>query len=52
MLTANALEDHVRESLAAGADRHISKPVNAAALLDAIADLLILRATATLSAAA
>jgi signal transduction histidine kinase/CheY-like chemotaxis protein len=52
MLTANALEEHVRESLAAGADRHISKPVNAAALLDAIADLLIARASATLSAAA
>jgi signal transduction histidine kinase/AmiR/NasT family two-component response regulator len=53
MLTANAMDDHVRESLDAGADRHLSKPVNAAALLDAIAELLIARAqAATLSAAA
>ena len=37
MLTANALDEHVRASLAAGADLHLSKPLRAADLLDAIA---------------
>ncbi len=37
MLTANALDEHVRASLTAGADLHLSKPLRAAELLDAIA---------------
>jgi signal transduction histidine kinase/ActR/RegA family two-component response regulator len=40
MLTANALDEHVRASLEAGADRHIAKPVRAEELLNAIADFL------------
>jgi len=40
MLTANAMDEHVKGSLAAGADRHISKPVRAMELLDAIASLI------------
>ena len=39
MLTANALDEHVRASLVAGADLHLSKPLRAAELLDAIAAL-------------
>ncbi len=39
MLTANALDEHVQSSLAAGADLHLSKPLRAAELLDAIATL-------------
>ncbi len=39
MLTANALDEHVQASLAAGADLHLSKPLRAAELLDAIAAL-------------
>ncbi len=39
MLTANALDEHVRASLNAGADLHLSKPLRAAELLDAIAAL-------------
>jgi signal transduction histidine kinase/CheY-like chemotaxis protein len=39
MLTANALDDHVRASLEAGADRHLSKPIRAAGLIDAIAEV-------------
>ena len=39
MLTANALDEHVRASLAAGADLHLSKPLRAAELLDAIASV-------------
>ncbi len=39
MLTANALDEHVRASLAAGADLHLSKPLRAAELLDAVAGL-------------
>jgi CheY-like chemotaxis protein/anti-sigma regulatory factor (Ser/Thr protein kinase) len=39
MLTANALREHVEASLAAGADGHLSKPIRAAELLDAIAAL-------------
>ena len=37
MLTANALDEHMRASLAAGADLHLCKPLRAAELLDAIA---------------
>ncbi|WP_374570726.1 ATP-binding protein [Phenylobacterium sp.] len=37
MLTANALDEHVRASLEAGADLHLSKPIRAASLISAIA---------------
>jgi len=36
-LSANALQEHVTEALAAGADGHITKPVRAVVLLDAVA---------------
>ena len=36
MLTANALDEHVRASLEAGADAHLSKPIRADALIEAI----------------
>jgi CheY-like chemotaxis protein len=38
-VTANALSEHVAASHAAGADRHISKPIVADVLLATIADL-------------
>jgi len=41
MLTANALDEHVNASLAAGADRHLSKPVRAAELIDTITLLVL-----------
>jgi signal transduction histidine kinase/CheY-like chemotaxis protein len=40
MLTANALDEHVRASSQAGADMHISKPIRADSLLEAMAELL------------
>jgi CheY-like chemotaxis protein len=40
MLTANALPEHVAASHAAGADRHLEKPITLAALLDALNDVL------------
>ncbi len=40
MLTANALDEHVRASLEAGADSHLSKPVRADTLLAAVAGAL------------
>jgi len=36
MLTANALSEHVEAGMAAGADRHLSKPFDAAELLDLV----------------
>ena len=36
MLTANALDEHIRASHEAGADLHLSKPIRAAALIEAI----------------
>ena len=39
MLTANALDEHVQASLAAGADRHLSKPLRPMDLLNAVASL-------------
>jgi signal transduction histidine kinase/ActR/RegA family two-component response regulator len=36
MLTANAMDEHVRASLAAGADEHLSKPIRPHALIHAI----------------
>lgn len=40
MLTANALDEHVRASLEAGADRHLSKPIRAASLIACIVGVL------------
>ena len=40
MLTANALDEHVRASRDAGADQHLSKPIRATALLSAIAEAI------------
>jgi CheY-like chemotaxis protein len=40
-LTASALEDDVKRSLDAGCDRHISKPVKKAVLLDAIGEATV-----------
>ena len=39
MLTANALPDHIAASKAAGADRHLAKPFDAAELLALVAEL-------------
>ena len=39
MLTANALPDHVAAAQAAGADRHLAKPFDAAELLAVVAEL-------------
>lgn len=39
VLSANAMTHHVAESLEAGADAHMPKPINPAALLDKIAEL-------------
>jgi CheY-like chemotaxis protein len=36
MLTANALDEHVRSSFESGADLHISKPIRPQALIEAI----------------
>ena len=36
MLTANALDEHVRASHDAGADQHLSKPIRATSLIEAI----------------
>lgn len=36
MLTANALDEHVKASLEAGADQHLAKPIRADALIEAI----------------
>jgi len=44
MLTANALPEHVAASLAAGADRHLEKPVTLPALLEALNEVLIVGA--------
>ena len=40
MLTANALPEHVAASRAAGADRHLEKPVTLAAMLEALNEVL------------
>ena len=40
MLTANSLPQHIEASLAAGADRHLAKPVTAAALFEALSAVL------------
>jgi CheY-like chemotaxis protein len=38
MLTANAMPEHIAAGRAAGADRHLAKPFNAAELLAMVAD--------------
>jgi CheY-like chemotaxis protein len=38
-LSANAMHEHVEASLAAGADRHLTKPITATALLGAVAEI-------------
>jgi CheY-like chemotaxis protein len=43
MLSANALAEHRRQAQEAGADRHLAKPVTAAALIAAIRDTLAAR---------
>ncbi len=40
MLTANAMAEHVTQSLAAGADGHLTKPITMNALLAAMSDVL------------
>jgi len=40
MLTANALDEHVRASRDAGADQHLAKPIRTASLLNAIAEAI------------
>lgn len=44
MLTANSLPEHVEACLAAGADRHLAKPITPAALLTAVAAMCDLSA--------
>ncbi len=39
MLTANALSEHIASAEAAGADRHLAKPFDAAELLNLVATL-------------
>jgi signal transduction histidine kinase/ActR/RegA family two-component response regulator len=43
MLTANALDDHIKTSLEAGADLHLAKPIRATALIEAIARVMAAR---------
>jgi CheY-like chemotaxis protein len=40
MLTANALDEHIRSSQDAGADLHLSKPIHAQALIESIVDAI------------
>jgi CheY-like chemotaxis protein len=40
MLTANALDEHIRSSQEAGADLHLSKPIHAQALIESIMDAI------------
>ena len=41
MLTANSFPEHIADSLAAGADLHVPKPITAAALIEAIAKVQV-----------
>ena len=41
ILSANALPEHIAAGKAAGADRHLGKPISAAALLGAIAEVAV-----------
>jgi|SRR5579859_6341530 len=47
MLTANALDEHIRSSHDAGADLHLSKPIHAQALIESIVSAMINRASET-----
>ena len=49
MLTANALDEHVRASHDAGADLHLSKPIRATALIEAIVEAIASRGTDAVS---
>ena len=51
MLTANALDEHVRASHEAGADAHLSKPIRADALIAAIVQAMAGRAQGAEAAA-
>ena len=44
MLTANALDEHMRSSHEAGADLHLSKPIHAQALIESIMNAIALPA--------
>ena len=44
MLTANALDEHIRSSHEAGADLHLSKPIHAQALIESILQAMQARA--------
>ena len=46
MVSANAMPAHLAESLEAGADLHLSKPLTAASLVDAVEAVLEIRAPA------
>jgi signal transduction histidine kinase/CheY-like chemotaxis protein len=46
MLTANALDDHIRAGADAGADAHLSKPIHAQALIEAIMAAMMTRSAA------
>jgi signal transduction histidine kinase/CheY-like chemotaxis protein len=52
MLTANALDEHVRAGQEAGADLHLSKPIRAAALIEAIVRAMAARDASFRSAVA
>jgi CheY-like chemotaxis protein len=43
MLTANALDEHIRASHEAGADLHLSKPIHAIALIESIVQAIAVR---------
>jgi signal transduction histidine kinase/ActR/RegA family two-component response regulator len=43
MLTANALDEHIRASHDAGADLHLSKPIHAMALIESIVQAIAVR---------
>jgi len=51
MLTANALDEHVKASLEAGADAHLSKPIRPDALIEAILHAMAAREDRSAAAA-
>ncbi|HXA41191.1 MAG TPA: ATP-binding protein [Phenylobacterium sp.] len=51
MLTANALDDHIRASHDAGADLHLSKPIHAQALIESILNAIAAQPSAGAQAA-
>jgi signal transduction histidine kinase/CheY-like chemotaxis protein len=51
MLTANALDEHMRASHEAGADAHLSKPIRAEALIEAIVQAVTAKQAADEAAA-